>query len=137
MPTRLSALEPVCEADCIELLRSNDIGRVVLSMGALPVAFPVNYWVVGRDIVFRTAPGAKLSAATDRTVVGFEVDELDRTNRSGWSVSVVGFSRLVVDADEIAELDRRDLRSWLNDKMMANYVKISIEQVSGRRINPA
>lgn len=136
MPTRLSALEPICEDDCLDLLRSNDIGRVVLSIGALPVAFPVNYWVIGRDIVFRSAPGAKLSAATDQTVVGFEVDELDRTNRTGWSVSVVGLSRLVVDVDEIAGLDRLDLRSWLDERTMTNYVKISIEQVSGRRINP-
>jgi uncharacterized protein len=122
--------------ECRGLLTKAEIGRVVVSVGALPAALPVTYRVVGDNIVFRTAPGTKLTAAVDRTVVGFEVDELDPTTRSGWSVLVVGTSRVVTDLVEIAELDEAGIYSWL-DADLTHYVKIDIQQISGRRLNHA
>jgi hypothetical protein len=47
----------------------------------MPVAFPVNYRLLGDVIVFRTGPGTKLRAALDQRVVGFQVDRIERANR--------------------------------------------------------
>lgn len=122
------------KADCRGLLATAEIGRVIISLSALPAALPVTYRLLGDAIVFRTAPGTKLTAAVDRAVVGFEVDELDPRTRSGWSVLVVGKSMVVTDPDEIGRLDDAAITSWLGDDLK-HYVKIDMQQVSGRWLN--
>jgi nitroimidazol reductase NimA-like FMN-containing flavoprotein (pyridoxamine 5'-phosphate oxidase superfamily) len=122
--------------ECRALLATAQIGRVVLSIDALPAALPVNYRLIDDAIVFRTAPGTKLTAALRHTVVGFEVDEIDRATRSGWSVLVVGTSDVVSEPPEIARLDRAGLRSWAPISA-PRYVRISNQRISGRRLrNP-
>jgi nitroimidazol reductase NimA-like FMN-containing flavoprotein (pyridoxamine 5'-phosphate oxidase superfamily) len=130
------ALDTISDDECRVLLASAQIGRVVLSIDALPAALPVNYRLIDDAIVFRTAPGTKLTAAVNHTVVGFEVDEIDPATRSGWSVLVVGTSYVVSDPAEIARLDRADLRSWA-PVPTPRYVRISVQRISGRRLrNP-
>lgn len=124
------------EADCRQLLGCAEIGRVIVSIEALPAAFPVNYRVVDDAIVFRTGPGTKLTAALNGRVVGFEVDALDPVTRSGWSVLVVGMSTAVTDPAEVAVLDLHGINSWA-DGVFSHYVRVSLDQLSGRRILPA
>ena len=122
--------------ECHALLATAQIGRVVLSIDALPAALPVNPRLIDDAIVFRTGPGTKLTAALRHTVVGFEVDEIDPPTRSGWSVLVVGTSDVVSDPTEIARLDRAGLHSWAPISA-PHYVRISIQRISGRRLrNP-
>jgi hypothetical protein len=64
------ALDVISEDECYELLTGVQVGRVIVSIDALPAAFPVNYWLGDKAIVFRTAPGTKLTAAVSHTVVG-------------------------------------------------------------------
>ena len=59
---------------------------MVVNVDGVPAAFPVNFALLDDDIVFRTAPGTKLSAALEGAVVGFEVDRIDPVFESGWSV---------------------------------------------------
>src|SRR3546814_20622897 len=99
-------LELLSEEEARELLDHSEIGRVGVTMGAIPAIFPVNYAIVDDLIVFRTAPGSKLSAATEGAVVAFEVDEFDGASQSGWGVLVVGRSQVVPDLDTtLKELD--------------------------------
>jgi nitroimidazol reductase NimA-like FMN-containing flavoprotein (pyridoxamine 5'-phosphate oxidase superfamily) len=119
--------------ECRRLITTADIGRVIVSMNALPAALPVTYRVVGDDIVFRIAPGTKLIAAVNNSVVGFEIDEIDSKARAGWSVLVVGISKVVTDPDEITALQRADIQSWLPTDL-PQFVKIPIEHISGRRL---
>ncbi len=46
--------QALTEAECMCLLAGESIGRVVYTDGALPTAFPVNYRLLNRSIVFRT-----------------------------------------------------------------------------------
>ena len=128
------ALEAISDDECTDLLATAQVGRVVLSIDALPAALPVNYSLIDDAIVFRTTPGTKLTAALNHTVVGFEVDEIDPATRSGWSVLVVGTSTVVSDPAEIARLDEAGLRSWA-PVPAPHYVKISIQRISGRRLS--
>jgi nitroimidazol reductase NimA-like FMN-containing flavoprotein (pyridoxamine 5'-phosphate oxidase superfamily) len=128
-----TGLTVLSEPECHALLAASQVGRVLVSLDAMPAAFPVNFCVVDHDIVFRTAPGTKLSAAVEHTVLGFEVDDIDFAHRSGWSVLAVGMSRVVTDEAEIAELDTARLDSWWN-LPFARYVRIEIQRISGRRI---
>jgi nitroimidazol reductase NimA-like FMN-containing flavoprotein (pyridoxamine 5'-phosphate oxidase superfamily) len=115
------------------LLDSGDVGRVAVSIAAVPAILPVNYAVIDGVIVFRTAAGSKLQAATHRAVVAFEVDEHDRDARTGWSVLVVGRSEVVHDLDLTFKVLDASLEPFAAG-MRTNIVRVLPELVTGRRI---
>jgi hypothetical protein len=51
-------LEPLTEDHARGLLATGEVGRVGITIGALPAIFPVNYWLTDGTIVFRTARAA-------------------------------------------------------------------------------
>jgi nitroimidazol reductase NimA-like FMN-containing flavoprotein (pyridoxamine 5'-phosphate oxidase superfamily) len=61
-------LELLTEEESAKLLASERVGRVGITIGALPAIFPVNYAVIDGAIVFRTSPGSKMSAAAASTL---------------------------------------------------------------------
>ena len=68
---------------CLRLLASVPIGRVGFYADGEVVLLPVNHAVDGQDVVFRTAPGSKLTAAQEQELVAFEADDYDlQTRRS-------------------------------------------------------
>jgi nitroimidazol reductase NimA-like FMN-containing flavoprotein (pyridoxamine 5'-phosphate oxidase superfamily) len=127
-------LSSITERECRELLEASEIGRVIVSIDALPAAMPVSYLVVDDEIVFRSAPGTKLTAAVNQTVVGFQVDNIDYPARSGWSVLVVGRSEVVADAAHVAKLDSAGVPSWFAEPL-PHYVSIRMQRISGRRLD--
>jgi nitroimidazol reductase NimA-like FMN-containing flavoprotein (pyridoxamine 5'-phosphate oxidase superfamily) len=132
MDTDRNGLIVLPRGQCLRLLRRSRIGRVVVSIGALPAAFPVNFALLDEDIVFRTAAGTKLSAALDQAIVGFEVDRIDPVFDSGWSVLIQGPSSVLTDPDDLARAQRLHLRpSAPGDRR--HFVRVRSELVSGRR----
>jgi nitroimidazol reductase NimA-like FMN-containing flavoprotein (pyridoxamine 5'-phosphate oxidase superfamily) len=103
---------------------------------ALPAVLPVNFIVLGDDIVFRTNPGAKLDAALANNVVAFEVDDVDAMYHTGWSVLVQGMAREVSEPDRVAEVRQAPLRAWAGHGR-DRFVRIATDIVSGRRLRPA
>src|SRR2546423_14253849 len=83
--------------ECFRRLGRAGIGRLAVTVGALPATFPINYAVHDDDVYFRSAPGSKLAASSRNAVVAFEVDEVDRISHLGWSVEVVEPASTVVD----------------------------------------
>lgn len=132
MPIREVVRANLTDRESYDLLDAHDIGRVILTVGALPVALLVNYWLVDGAIVFRAGRGGKVGDATDRTVVGFEADHVDREAQSGWRVAVVGMAHHVTAAADIARLDHLRLPSWIVEDP-GHYVRIEIKKLSGRR----
>jgi nitroimidazol reductase NimA-like FMN-containing flavoprotein (pyridoxamine 5'-phosphate oxidase superfamily) len=76
-------LEILTEDESRELLATAVVGRVAISVGALPVVLPVNFGVLDGDVVFATGEGLKLRSAMDDTMVGFEVDDIDPVAETG------------------------------------------------------
>jgi len=126
-------LELLTEAESLALLATGDVGRVGVTIGALPAIFPVNYGMVGGNIVFRTAPGTKLTAATSSAVVAFEVDDFDRATRSGWSVLAVGRADVVHDVEMAFKVLDAEIEPWAGG-IRSCIVRIRPELVTGRRI---
>lgn len=126
-------LELLTNDACWELLTRAEVGRVGVTVGALPAIFPVNYTVIDRSIVFRTAPGTKLAAATAGAIVAFEVDDFLGAERSGWSVLAVGPAQVVHDLDVTFKVLAAGLMPWA-DGNRANVVRIIPELLSGRRL---
>ncbi|MEU4191705.1 pyridoxamine 5'-phosphate oxidase family protein [Kribbella sp. NPDC026611] len=130
-----SRLQVLGLADCLGLLASVPIGRLVYTYGGLPAVRLVNFVVDGDTIVFSTGQGDKLRAAERGDVVAFEADEVQLEYHVGWTVTAIGHLS-VVTPDEVATLRRTvPLHSWLpmDDPQL---VRLGIESVHGRRLVP-
>ena len=120
------------EDQCLRLLATATVGRVAVSLGALPAVFPVNFALYGRRIVFRTGRGTKLDAAVRQAVVAFEVDAFDTFERSGWSVLAVGRATDITDDLQLIGGDVR-VRTWVTGER-DHYIAIDAEMLTGRQI---
>jgi len=130
--TRLQILS---KGDCLRLLGTVPLGRLVYTYGGLPAVRLVNYVLDDDTIVFSTGPGDKLRAAERGDVVAFEADDVDLERHVGWTVTAIGHLS-VVTADEAAALrSTLPLHSWLpmDDP---DLVRVGIESLQGRRLVP-
>jgi nitroimidazol reductase NimA-like FMN-containing flavoprotein (pyridoxamine 5'-phosphate oxidase superfamily) len=127
-------LEVLDREQCLDLLDTVRVGRLVFTEDALPAVQPVNFRLHRGDVVIRVAGGAKLTAATGNAVVAFEADELDPDLRTGWSVTVVGHADLITDVPELVELSGTFLQPWV-DGRRDHFVRIQAEKVTGRRLH--
>ena len=121
--------------ECLRLLATADIGRVVFSDAALPAAQPVNYVLDGTDVIFRTANGTKLAAATRHAVVAFQADAIDTRTRTGWTVLGVGETYEVTDPVRLAALAPVQPDPWAPGHT-AHTICIPLQHLSGRRLTP-
>jgi uncharacterized protein len=121
------------EAECLRLLADCHVGRVAVSIGAVPAVFPVNFGLLEGNIVFRTGSGTKLDAAMRNSVVAFEVDEVDALYHEGWSVLVVGMADELHDERLLGRALDLPLAAWAPGAR-DHVVCLRPEFVSGRRI---
>ncbi|MBO0879842.1 MAG: pyridoxamine 5'-phosphate oxidase family protein [Mycobacterium sp.] len=129
-------LEVLDREQCLELLQTVPVGRLVFTEQALPAVQPVNFRLWDGDVVVRVAGGGKLAAAVGNLVVAFQADELDVNLRRGWSVTAVGRAELITDDAELAELSKVLPQPWVNGER--DYIlRIRTEKVTGRRLGPA
>jgi len=128
-------LQVLSRTQCLALLPTVPIGRVVVTIGALPAAFPVSFALVDAAILFVTGEGTKLSAALKHAVVAFEVDDFDPAARRGWSVLVQGISCVVDDERDLRWTLAQDIDVWGN-RDASHVAAVSLEHVSGRLLGP-
>jgi nitroimidazol reductase NimA-like FMN-containing flavoprotein (pyridoxamine 5'-phosphate oxidase superfamily) len=129
-PPVQAKLEDLTRTECMANLRRQEVGRVAIPLpNAAPLVVPVNYVMDGDVVVFRSDPGAKLDAI-ERGPVSFEVDEVDRVTRTGWSVLVTGTAH-VADPDEVDDLR---LEAWVAGTK-DHWVRIVPSSITGCRIS--
>ncbi|MCP3804480.1 pyridoxamine 5'-phosphate oxidase family protein [Allokutzneria sp. A3M-2-11 16] len=126
-------LEVLGTGECLRLLGTAELGRIAYTERALPAVVPVSFVLHNGAIVFRAGRSGKLAAAINNAVVAFETDAVDVAARTGWSVTAVGYARVVRDATERAVLAGLGLRAWPPGEHQ-NYVVIAPEILEGRRI---
>jgi nitroimidazol reductase NimA-like FMN-containing flavoprotein (pyridoxamine 5'-phosphate oxidase superfamily) len=133
MECTLFSLRELSRARCFDLLATAVVGRVGVSVRALPVILPVGYVVAGERVVFRTAPGAKLDAAVHRSVVAFETDRYDPAGDWGWSVLVQGVASEISGVAELDEARAMLGRDWpFLTEDLVRFISIEGTFVSGR-----
>lgn len=128
-----AGLEVLSEDECMELLRQVPVGRIGLTLNALPAVLPVNFAVLDGDIVIRTGGGTKLQAAMSNAVVAFEADGYDDEDQTGWSVMLTGVAKEITDPSELERARRLSLRPWAPSPR-DRYIRIASHLISGRRI---
>ena len=137
-PGAATLLEMEAE-ECYRLLAGHEIGRLGVFAEHYPLIFPVNYALDRGDvIVVRTHAGTMLAAASHANVT-FEVDDIDRRRRSGWSVLVRGLAEELTSAHRAELIERTThsgARPWAPG-VRERWMRIIPHGISGRRIVPA
>ena len=90
---------------CLARLASTQIGRIGVSIDALPVIFPVHFILADEAVLFRTALGTKLDSAAASAVVAFQVDAYDADAQGWWSVLLQDIASPVTDSDLESDRD--------------------------------
>jgi nitroimidazol reductase NimA-like FMN-containing flavoprotein (pyridoxamine 5'-phosphate oxidase superfamily) len=115
--------------ECLELLKSETVGRLCVVEHDYPLAFPINYRVVGTAeatrVVYRTAPRAAVGRYEGPA--SLEIDQIDPRGLDAWSVIVRGTLRGVRDNEVLP--DTRPLVSDGRDQWMS----LNVCAISGRR----
>jgi nitroimidazol reductase NimA-like FMN-containing flavoprotein (pyridoxamine 5'-phosphate oxidase superfamily) len=123
--------------ECYRLLATEQIGRLGVNAEHYPLIFPVNYALDRGVIVIRTNVGTKLTAA-DHANVTFEVDQIDKHTRTGWSVLVRGLTEELTKAHG-AELIERTRASGVEPWAPGDHghwMRLIPRGITGRRIVP-
>ena len=128
-----NGLEILHRDECRVLLGTQVIGRIGVTVNALPVVLPVNYQLFDGQLIIQTERETRLADATHDTVVAFEVDSVEADGSSGWSVVITGIANEVTHPDIIAQLRRLPFTRWVRNEH-DRYVNISLDLMSGRRI---
>jgi nitroimidazol reductase NimA-like FMN-containing flavoprotein (pyridoxamine 5'-phosphate oxidase superfamily) len=126
------SLTALSRRDCVALLSGAQVGRAVFTERALPAVVPVNFIVQDDAIVMSTAADTRLASAATRGVLAFQVDDIDPSSRTGWSVVVVGVAELVDSPLERARI-RCLLQPWAPGDNGV-FIRLPIKVVTGRRI---
>jgi nitroimidazol reductase NimA-like FMN-containing flavoprotein (pyridoxamine 5'-phosphate oxidase superfamily) len=137
MTSAAGSLDVIPADECYDLLADREVGRIGVVAQHYPLIIPVNYGMDGRTIVIRTHPGTTLSAAAHANVT-FEVDDIDRSSRTGWSVLVRGLAEEVGDAhrdDLVRRTHATGVQPWAPGDH-GNWLRIIPQGISGRRIVP-
>lgn len=122
------------EAQCWDLLRGGELGRLGYHLVDEVHIVPVNYVVDGQRVVFRTMPGSKLLGVVMDDDVAFEVDSA-RDERGPWSVLARGRAR-ILEGDERRAAEALGVRPWKDEDEKLTYVGIDVHTVTGRQFDP-
>ena len=121
--------------ECLGLLSAHEVGRLCVVNDGYPVALPVNYRVVpdgegGAAFVVRTRPGSVLDQS--ETKAGFEIDGIDSSTHTGWSVIVRGTLHHADASITPPWLRSWDPRPWVGDR--DSWLYLTPREVTGRRL---
>jgi hypothetical protein len=135
-PAEIVELE---RAECLQLLAAESFGRIAVNVPDWgPLIRPVNYVFdkPSQSVIVRSAKGTKLHGMTRAARAAFEIDSIDSTNRTGWSVIIVGVAEEINNAAELRRLEGLGLDVWAPGPK-EHWIRIRARTVSGRRIAPA
>jgi len=132
-------LEALTEAESLRLIEQAEIGRIGFSGRFGPAILPVNFKMLDGSVVFRTEADSPLGEdlrtgiAHAEYKVAFEIDEIDKTDKTGWSVLIQGAVHYVEDEEERAVVVKSGVQPWAGHGRDL-YVRIKPTFISGRRI---
>ena len=118
-------------ADCLRLLRSVSVGRMVFTENALPALRPVMFAAGAGEVVI-PADGVWWERF-DGEFLAFEADGVDLSACNGWSVVVMGRATHLSFPDSVARFHDRTMVP-LSIPPGSCHLVIDMERVTGRRV---
>jgi nitroimidazol reductase NimA-like FMN-containing flavoprotein (pyridoxamine 5'-phosphate oxidase superfamily) len=127
-------VEELDSSECWRLLRTNEVGRLAVSITDHPDIFPINYVTDRGTVVFRTAEGTKLAAAVLGRAVAFEVDGYDAGSGEAWSVVLKGRASEIQRMHDLFDATELPLFPW-HAAPKPRFVRIEPDELTGRRFH--
>jgi nitroimidazol reductase NimA-like FMN-containing flavoprotein (pyridoxamine 5'-phosphate oxidase superfamily) len=134
-------IEELDEEQCLKLISEGGIGRIAYVGRFGPAVLPVNYELLDRAVVFRTAANSPLDEDLRTGIadadykVAFEIDSIDMATQQGWSVLIQGPAHHVTGTAEDA-VRRTGVEPWAPGPREL-FVRIVPSRITGRRVGPA
>ncbi len=119
------------EAECQDLLASQNLGRLSMTIRALPIVMPVNYSYLGGSVVLGMNDGPARRSITGDSVVALGVDSGQLDERF-WAILVIGRAAEIGDLAQRRELQRMGLKD-LAGAPAAHFVQLQPDVISGYR----
>ena len=116
---------------CLIRLAQTAVGRIGVSIDALPVILPIHFTMVDGSVLFRTMKGTKLDMAAGGAVVAFQVDSPDSGGGGWWSVLVQGIASPVGDETH-AHRSSAASWNWSGAGDASRLLRIDPSAMSGR-----
>ena len=121
--------------ECLELLGSVPIGRVVFSTAMSPMVSPVHFALDDESVIFWALAESRLAKVTPRKLVAFQADSYDPIDRSGWSVLGVGPVIRLDAANEPRPRPQCIPEPWAIEDEVQYLMRIDLQQLSGNWIS--
>jgi Pyridoxamine 5'-phosphate oxidase len=135
-------VEPLSEAECLELLASGELGRLVYSGRYGLMALPVVYRIDEGSIVLGTWDPVLFDEDLRTGIehaeyqVAVEADRIDVATRTGWIVLVRGAAHhLDTEAERTPFIDA-GLEPWTQD-VPAHFIRVNPTRIWGNRTRKA
>ncbi len=125
-------IENLTRDECLELLHDTGTGCLAFASDGAPKLRPVNFIVDDWSIIVRTGEGQILDAAREGRHASFQVLGTNGFEHTGASVNVAGKLEELETNELLLALPLRPWASGQRDR----FVKLSVAQLSGRRIPP-
>ena len=126
--------------ECLALIAPGGIGRIAYMSRFGRGAASQLQWHDGA-IVFRTTRHSRLDEDLETGIAGgdykvaFEIDEIDKPGRGGWSVLIQGPAHHVSE-DERVSAEQAGVQPWpAGDREL--FIRIVPSRITGRRIQPS
>jgi Pyridoxamine 5'-phosphate oxidase len=135
-------VDRLSEAECLELLASGGLGRLVYNSRYGPTALPVTYRIDEGAIVLGTWDPAlfdedlRTGIAQADYRVAVEVDQIDVEAREGWLVLVRGAAHHLDTEAERAPFIDAGLEPWL-EGVPAHFIRVNPASIWGNRTRRA
>jgi hypothetical protein len=126
------------EVECRRLLATATVGRISFTDDALPAMVPVPFALAEGQVLIPAQDGDAMVAAVRGAVVAFGVDSFDPATETGWSVTVVGPSRVLGDPARLTALSRAGLpQHWTGPGRRLVAVQVGLLRGWRRKRDPA
>ncbi len=128
---RSSTVVTLTRGQCLARLAQTSVGRLGLSIDALPSILPIRFTISDESVLFVAARGSRLESATTGAVVAFQADGHDPEEGSWWSVLVQGVAKTVGDheAQVVGGLRGSD---WSGSAEPGSMLRLGTAKMSGR-----
>jgi nitroimidazol reductase NimA-like FMN-containing flavoprotein (pyridoxamine 5'-phosphate oxidase superfamily) len=133
-PAAQPALVELSPYECWQLVEEPvPVARVVWTDGQSASIVPVNYAVADGALWFQSTPGSRLARECNGRQVLVEIDSVDTTTRSGWSLIITGVAHNV-EAVEVPNF-LGGLEVWPRGPH-TTFVRVHPDEITGRRLQP-
>jgi nitroimidazol reductase NimA-like FMN-containing flavoprotein (pyridoxamine 5'-phosphate oxidase superfamily) len=140
--TRRGMVERLDEDECLRLLGTERLGRLVYSSRYGPMALPVEYKLYEGSVVFCAAKDTyteedlRTGIAHADYDVAFEIDRLDLQTHEGWTVLIRGSAHHVDTEAERTSIVDAWVEPWIEGEP-EHVIRITPARIWGHRIRRA